>query len=171
MIEGIAGMMEITRESDQNPIESLTSSELEGFITYRIVRLHAALDRQAVETLKRTSGMRQNEWKIISLLGLGRARNSTDIARVTGMDPAIISRTLRSLEKDGLLLTERSEEDRRVVNLALSDRGRARFEATFPHMLARQRTLLSALTTEEREIAWKILDKLETVSEVREFNL
>ncbi len=87
------------------------------------------------------------------------------------MDPAIISRTLRSLEKDGLVVTERSDDDRRTVNLTLSETGRAEFETTFPHMQARQRALLSSLTSQEREIAWKTLDKLEVAAELREFDL
>ncbi len=144
--------------------------DLEGIITYRIFRLHAALDRQAVHILNNVSGLRQNEWKVISFIGLGAAHTSRDIARFTHMDPAIISRTIRTLEDDGLVITERSKDDRRVVLLSLSEAGQKKFELTFPHMLDRHRSLLSSLSSDEQELIWKILDNLETATEQLEFN-
>ncbi len=156
-------------ETTENPIEYRNFSNLEGFITYRIARLHAALDRQAVQILKKVCGLRQSEWKVLLVLGGGAAPTSTDIARLTRLDPAIISRTLRNLENDGLLVTERSKVDRRTVNLTLSERGWATFETTALHMQARQRALLASLTQEETELAWKIFDKLEIAAEQREF--
>ncbi len=158
-------------DTNQNPIEYRNFSNLEGFITYRIARLHAALDRQAVDILKKVSGLRQGEWKILLVLGgVGTALTSTDIARLIKLDPAIISRTLRRLENDGLLIAKRSEVDRRIVNLTLSESGWAQFNATAPKMQARQRAILSSLTPEEQEITWQILEKLEFVAEQREFD-
>ncbi len=165
-------MANATLETNQHPVEYRNFSNLEGFITYRIARLHAALDRQAADILKKVSGLRQSEWKILLVLGGVRAAlTSKDIARLNKLDPAIISRTLRSLEDDGLLVAKRSDVDRRTVNLTLSTRGRAKFEATVPLMQARQRAVLSALSREELKMVWKILDKLENVAEQREFDL
>jgi|TARA_B100001964_G_C14085201_1_gene532197 hypothetical protein len=95
-----------TPETGQDPTINADGSDLESILTYRIFRLHAALDRQAMHILNTVSGLRQNEWKIISFLGLEKAHNSTDIARLTHIDPAIISRTLYSLEEDGLVVPE-----------------------------------------------------------------
>ncbi len=165
-------MANATLETNQHPVEYRNFSNLEGFITYRIARLHAALDRQAADILKKVSGLRQSEWKILLVLGGVRAAlTSRDIARLIKLDPAIISRTLRSLEDDGLLVAKRSKIDRRTVNLTLSAKGRAKFEATVPQMQARQRAVLSALSLEELKMVWKILDKLEIVAEQREFDL
>ncbi len=159
-------------EANLHPVEYRNFSNLEGFITYRIARLHAALDRQAADILKKVSSLRQSEWKVLLVLGgVHAALTSKDIARLTKLDPAIISRTLRSLEDDGLLVARRSDIDRRTVNLTLSDDGRAKFETTVPQMQARQRAVLSALTGDELNMVWKILDKLEKVSEQREFDL
>ncbi len=161
-----------TLETDPHPIEYRNFSNLEGFITYRIARLHAVLDRQAVDILKNVSGLRQNEWKILLVLGgVRKTLTSKDIAKLIKLDPAIISRTLRSLEDEGYLVAKRSDSDRRTVNLALSAKGRAKFEATVPQMQARQRTILSTLSPEEREMAWSIFDKLENAAEQREFDL
>ncbi len=165
-------MANATLETNQHPIEYRNFSNLEGFITYRIARLHAALDRQAADILKKVSGLRQSEWKILLVLGGVRAAlTSKDIARLNKLDPAIISRTLRSLEDDGLLVAKRSKIDRRTVNLTLSASGRAKFEATVPQMQARQRAVLSALSQEELKMVWKILSKLENVAEQRDFDL
>ncbi len=165
-------MANATLETNQHPVEYRNFSNLEGFITYRIARLHAALDRQAIDILKKVSGLLQSEWKILLVLGGVRsALTSTDIARLIKLDPAIISRVIRNLENDGLLIAKRSKVDRRIVNLTLSASGRATFEATAPQMQARQRSVLSALNQEELKMVWKILDKLDKVAEQREFDL
>ncbi len=164
-------MSDASSETNQHRIDYRDISNLEGFITYRIARVHAALDRQAAHILKKVSGLRQSEWKVLLVLGGVRSTlTSTDIARLTKLDPAIISRTLRRLEDDGLLLAKRSDADRRTINLSLSESGRAKFEATVPQMQARQRAVLSALTRKEHEMVWKILEKLENVAEQREFD-
>ena len=144
--------------------------DLEAIISFRIFRLHAALDRQAVHILNNVSGLRQNEWKVISFIGLGNARTSRQIAKLTHMDPAIISRTIRTLEDDGLVVTERSKDDRRVVLLILTTAGQKKFDLTFPHMLERQRSLISSLSSGEQQTIWKIFNKLEIATEQREFN-
>lgn len=159
-------MTEAQLETD--PLEAVENFDLHSFVTFRIPRLHAALDRQAIHLLKEISGLRQNEWKILSTVGTGLAATSIDVVRATDMDPAIVSRTLRSMQLEGLIVTQRSNEDRRTVQLELSRLGREKFEKTFPYMQARQRRLMTSLTKDERRTLLRVFDKLEKASESRE---
>ena len=150
-------------------LEASTDLELTQFLTYRVVKLHNALNAQAVAVLDRVAGITLAQWRIIALVGSGTAKTARDIAQKSIIAPAVTSRTTRVLEQAGLLSTRRPSADRRVLELHLTPRGRKIYEETLPHMQARQRALLSALTPVEREMISEIFDKLEVAAARREF--
>ena len=142
---------------------------LTQFLTYRILRLHHALNAQAVAILTEVSGISLGQWRILAMVGSGGALTARDVARRTGFDPAFISRTVRSLEETGFLRTARSDVDRRVMTLELTARGAELHDRTLPFMQARQEALLAALAPEERDAIFRIIDKLERAAQRREF--
>lgn len=144
--------------------------EITEFLSYRIVRLHHALNAQAASVLDRVAGLSLGQWRIMAMVGSGTARTARDIARKSILDPAAISRAVRSLEQDGLLTSSRTDADRRVVTLTLTPAGFQTFENTLPRMQARQDALLDALDPGERDAVFGILEKLENAAGRREFN-
>ena len=78
---------------------------LTQFLTCRILRLHHALDAQAVAILSDISGIGLGQWRVLAMVGAGGVMTARDPARATGLDPAFISRTVRSLEDASLLWT------------------------------------------------------------------
>lgn len=143
--------------------------ELTQFLSYRVVRLHHALNAQAVALLDDVAGVTLLQWRVIAMVGSGTATSSRDIAQKTIIDPALISRTVKVLQELKLLATERQDEDRRVVNLSLTPQGREIYDRTLPHMQARQESLLDALDPSEQEAVFHILEKLELAAERRGF--
>ena len=74
---------------------------------------------------------------------------AADLAREYGIDASAVTRLIDRLEKRGLITRLRSEEDRRVVRLALTEEGHAlaaRIPAIFNGVLDK---LLSGFTPEE----------------------
>jgi len=134
---------------------------LAQFLTYRIARLHQALNAQAAAILSEVGGISLGQWRIMVMVGWGGVKTARELTRRTGFDPAFISRTVRSLEDTGLLRTERSRSDRRVVNMQLTAEGAELHDRTLPHMQARQDALLAALAPDERDAIFGIIDKLE----------
>lgn len=143
--------------------------ELTQFLSYRVVRLHHAMNAQAVSVLDRVAGITLLQWRVIAMVGSGTATSARDIARQSIIDPALISRTVKGLETKGLLMTSRENADRRVINLTLTPKGRAVFEKTLPHMQGRQQSLIDALDPAEQAAIFRILDKLEMAADRREF--
>jgi DNA-binding MarR family transcriptional regulator len=83
------------------------------------------------------------------MLAVGKCLTAADIAREYGIDASAVTRLIDRLEKRGLLSRVRSEEDRRVVRLALTDEGQATAEkipAIFTRVLD---NLLAGFTPEE----------------------
>lgn len=143
--------------------------ELNQFLTYRVVRVHHALNAQAVAVLDRVAGITLPQWRVLAMVGSGMATTARDIAKKSIIDPAMISRTVHGLEEAGHMTTSRPDRDRRVLEIALTEKGREVYERILPHMQARQKSLLDALEPSERAVIYKILDKLEIAAEQREF--
>ena len=142
---------------------------LPQFLSYRIVKLHQALNAQASAILEEKAGITLGQWRIIAMIGTATAQTSRDLAQRSAMDPAFVSRTLRTMEDDGLVEISRAEHDRRMLVVSLSPKALRIFEETMPTMQARQQALLDALDPVEQDVVFRIIDKLELAAEQRAF--
>ena len=142
---------------------------LTQFLTYRILRLHLAFNAQTIATLDKVCDLGIGQWRVLAMIGAREAQTSRDLARKTKMDPAFVSRTLQSLESEGLVSTKRSASDRRLLELALTIKGAEIYGRTFPVMQRRQERLLDCISKTEREAIFRIIDKLDVAAEVRDF--
>lgn len=91
-----------------------------GYLANRLAQMMGReLDRRMLEL-----GLTDAQWKPMVLLLQGRCATAADLARVATVDTGGITRLLDRLEAKGLIRRVRSAEDRRVVNLELTDEGR-----------------------------------------------
>jgi DNA-binding MarR family transcriptional regulator len=99
--------------------------------------------RQALATLQRAAevemrlcGLTSVQWAPLMIISRGGSPTAASLARDLNTDTGAMTRMLDRLEAKGLLTRCRSESDRRVVKLALTELGR---ETTtrIPHHLAR----------------------------------
>lgn len=151
------------------PAPGTAPRPLTQFLTYRILRLHHALNAQAVAVLSEVSGIGLGQWRVLAMVGAGGVMTARDLARATGLDPGFISRTVRSLEAAELLWTARSDADRRILTIGPTADGTALYARTLPFMQARQEALLDALSPDERAAIFGMIDKLENAARRRDF--
>jgi DNA-binding MarR family transcriptional regulator len=71
------------------------------------------------------TGLTHAQWVPLYKLYLGVATTAAELARESQLDAGAMTRTLDRLEAKGLLRRVRSSSDRRVVNLELTQEGRA----------------------------------------------
>ena len=64
------------------------------------------------------------QWLPLYHLGRGECSTMAELARDQVQDPGAVTRALDRLESKGLLRRERSQQDRRVIKLVLTDAGR-----------------------------------------------
>jgi DNA-binding MarR family transcriptional regulator len=69
-------------------------------------------------------GLTSSQIGVILLLWFERARTPNEMSRVLSYDTGSMTRMLDRLEKKGFLVRQRSQSDRRVVELVLTDQGR-----------------------------------------------
>jgi len=91
------------------------------------------------------------QWLPLYKLHIGAATTVAELARACELDAGAMTRLLDRLEAKGLCRRVRSLEDRRVVNIELTEEGRAAAKEV-PHVLSRvQNEHLAGFTNEEWE--------------------
>jgi len=89
-----------------------------------LMRLILSSMASAVDTQLANCDLTNAQWLPILKLHQGHASTVAELARVCTMDAGAMTRLLDRLETKGLCKRTRSEADRRVVNIALTDTGR-----------------------------------------------
>ena len=89
------------------------------------------------------------QWEPVLMLWLKRADTVAGLARVSQMGVASMTRMLDRLEEKDLLRRERSETDRRVVNLHLTPKGRKAASKIWPIVVEGMHIHLAGFRKEE----------------------
>lgn len=107
--------------SDFYQAGAYTPGESVGFLMRRVL---SSILQQADAELA-VHDLTYVQWLPLYKLMVCSDTTSAGLARDLGIDPAAVTRALDRLEAKGMLRRERSTTDRRVVQLALTDAGRA----------------------------------------------
>lgn len=142
-------------------------TELYQYVTYRLSRVQAKLNAQATHMLREASGITLSQWRIIALVGaVGETRLSM-LARHSALDKGLLSRNLKALVTEGIVLTKQDQTDHRAQLLSLSPKGKEIFQRTLPVSQKRQSLLNETLTKDELETFHRVLEKLEVAADIR----
>lgn len=101
-----------------------------------------------------------NDMHVIEAIGMEGARNMTSVARSLEVTTGTLTIAVNSLVKKGYVDRVRSEEDRRVVLVSLSGKGR---RAYLHHRRFHEQmidSVVAELTEEEQRVLEKALTKL-----------
>lgn len=101
-----------------------------------------------------------NDMHVIEAIGMEGEKNMTSVARALDVTTGTLTISVNNLVKKGYVNRTRSEEDRRVVLISLSGKGR---KAYLHHQKFHDRmvsVVVEELTEEERQVLEKALRKL-----------
>lgn len=118
---------------------------LEDLVPVRIVRIAEVLARLATRTIEARVGLRNTDLRLMNLLDGFEAVAVNEIARRAHVDKAWVSRSLRDLEKHGLVTRKSHDKDSRLTLVELSAEGRALLEQVRPLAVAREARLLDGI--------------------------
>ena len=130
---------------------------MDDLATVRIVLLADIIARGASEAFEARFGVKNTELRILVQLDGPRPLPVNEIARRTRVDKAWISRTIRALERRGLVERAHHPTDTRASLVSLTGKGRELIEALAPVARARNERLLEGL--EPAEVG-RLLDAL-----------
>lgn len=100
------------------------------------------------------------QWEPLILLSLGRADTVAALARECHMDCGAMTRMLDRLEAKELVKRQRSESDRRVVHLALTDKGREAAAAIPPMVREELTRYLKDFSEDETRLLISMLQRM-----------
>lgn len=94
-----------------------------------------------------------NDMHVIEAIGIGAPKNMSSIARELSVTVGTLTIAMNSLVKKGYVERSRGQEDRRVVYISLSERGRKAYE----HHAKFHREMIQSLTGDLSEEEMKTL--------------
>lgn len=106
------------------------------------------------------SDITNNDMHVIEAIGMDKPKNMSTIAKSLSVTVGTLTIAMNSLVKKGYVHRERSEEDRRVVYISLSDRGKRayRHHAKFHQEMIQ--SILEYMEPKETEVLVRALTKL-----------
>lgn len=160
----------IVPNSDHQGARNASASDrappLQQYLTYRLSRVQAKLNAQTTRMLHEVSGITLMQWRIIALIGAAGQTRLSDMAKNAALDKGLLSRNLKAMIKEGLVIAGPDTADRRVQVLSLSPQGAEVFARTMPASRLRQQQLQAMLTDEELQVFGQVLEKLERAAEL-----
>ena len=101
-----------------------------------------------------------NDMHVIEAIGVDEPKNMSSIARELSVTVGTLTIAMNSLVKKGYVERTRGKEDRRVVFISPSERGKKANEHQAPIHKEMIKSITTALTEEELEALIKALSKL-----------
>lgn len=117
------------------------------------------IEEQSIKT-EEFKDVTTNDMHVIEAIGVGSPKNMTAVARELGVTTGTLTISVNSLVKKGFVDRVRSEEDRRVVLVSLSNKGKKAYEH---HRLFHEEmieAIVEQFTEEEKEILERTLKNL-----------
>ncbi|HTN67106.1 MAG TPA: MarR family transcriptional regulator [Burkholderiaceae bacterium] len=108
------------------PLFSLQDFQVEDSVGYLLKRTRAMLTNAAEETLAEQGlDITQAQGSLLFMLSTGKYRTAADLARELCIDAASMKRMIDRLATRGLIQRQPSAQDRRLIDLHLTDTGLA----------------------------------------------
>ena len=136
--------------------ENYRPEESVGYLMRTILN-HVA---QTIETQLTPTGLTSTQWIPLFKLYSGQAHTAAELARICRLDAGATTRMLDRMEAKGLCERKRSEEDRRVVQLALTEAGTAAAAGIPAALSSVQNAYLAGFSQEEFDTLKSMLRRI-----------
>lgn len=136
--------------------------ELERFLPYRLSILSNRISQAIARGYQDRFHLSMTEWRVMAVLARfdGEGMSAREVAACTEMDKVAVSRALASLVVAKRVVRRTHEGDKRRSVLRLSAQGWKIHDKVAPLARAHEHELLAELSSEERRVLERILDKL-----------
>jgi DNA-binding MarR family transcriptional regulator len=147
----------------------LSDLVVEGIVD-RIGGLNRRLNREMDETLK-DFGLNKGEWKVLGTLWRGgkpHRLSPGQLARIEELSTGAMTNRLDQLEEAGHVRRLPDPDDRRAIQVELTDKGRKTWEKAVAAQAKKEAVVTASLTEREKERLTNLLRKLMLEFEARE---
>lgn len=134
---------------------------LEAFLPYRLSVLSNRISQSIAASYRKQFGLSVTEWRVMAVLAHTPNLSANQVVQRTAMDKVAVSRAVAGLQVRGLLSREVDENDLRRSILCLSGQGKEIYAQVMPLALAFEQRILGELPEAERELLFRLLDRLD----------
>ena len=127
-----------TGNSKKSPIKP--NEFLAGYLPHLLNRVTREMVRKAEKEFRKR-GLTVSTWRVLAVLADRGVCGFGELAKLTTIEPATLSRFVEALIRDRLIRRRRSTEDGRAVTITLTEKGEAAFGETLPWALDVQNRL------------------------------
>jgi DNA-binding MarR family transcriptional regulator len=125
--------------------------DLFRFTPFRLNRLAAEVSAALASEYRERYGLDIPEWRVLATLGARDAPCTAQyISHCTRTHKSTISRAVTSLMKRKLIARIAHENDGRAFAIGFTAKGRALYDELVPHLLRKDRDIMSCLTADQR---------------------
>lgn len=135
---------------DRRDRARVTDFILRDFLPYQLVVTANRISDRFSDSYRERFGITVSEWRVIAHLSQGDGLSIREIYRKVEMDKSKASRAAARLVKAGYVRKKVNPTDRRLVELSLTDKGRAMMAEIGPMSEEFEREVLALLPEEER---------------------
>jgi DNA-binding MarR family transcriptional regulator len=128
-------------------------------VLVRLFRDVMDIEQQAIIT-QEFNNITNNDMHVIEAIGVGEPKNMSTIARELSVTVGTLTIAMNSLVKKGYVTRQRGKEDRRVVYISLSEKGKQAYEHHAKFHQEMIDSILNALGKDEIEVLIKALTNL-----------
>jgi DNA-binding MarR family transcriptional regulator len=117
--------------------------------------------REKANQVAAESNLHVAEMNVVDILGKFGPVSMGRLSRETFISPSNTTSTVKKLEKNGLVVREKSEASDREVKVSLTNNGRAVFRKCYPQILGEAHDYIAdRMTRKEQKIFQQLLEKL-----------
>lgn len=142
---------------DTDPADRLC---LEDFLPYRLSILSNTISGSIAASYAQKFGLTIPEWRVMAVLGRHPGLSAIEVGERTLMDKVAVSRAVARLLKNGRLVRQFADRDRRRSILNLSEDGKNVHAKVAALALNYERDLLKGLTEDEVKTLDRLFDRL-----------
>lgn len=143
-------------------IRFMSAFELDKFLPYRLAVLSSRVSRDFAERYRSRFGLSVAEWRVMAHLAHSDRVSVRDIHLRADLEKSKASRAAARLEAAGLVTKEADPDDRRLIALSLTEKGRGMMAELIPMSEAYEAELNAKLTAEDRAALSRVIDRLLT---------
>ena len=134
--------------------------DLDQFFPYRLAVLSAKVSKGFAEEYGKEFGISQAEWRVIVHLAMAGKVSIREVYQRVDMDKSKVSRAATRLEAAGVILKKVNPQDKRLVELSLTAKGKRMMNRLAPMAREYEARVLAVLSPEQRAALDDIFDTL-----------
>ncbi|HEY1719938.1 MAG TPA: MarR family transcriptional regulator [Magnetospirillaceae bacterium] len=142
-----------------SPVPTLGEIGINQFAPYLMNRIAARWNVNMVEALK-AHDVTTSQMRALAILSLASSVTINELSVYTVIEQSTMSRTLDSLEEQGLIRRQPRPEDMRIRDVSITEEGRVAFESVWPTMYELFQQLFDGVEEDDYRVFISILHRI-----------